>query len=68
MNSDFPLQGNPGARWAGRHRAGRAIHGQRFVGDQTGMVLASPARGAFANADDGNGRLGSAVHGLEGRG
>lgn len=70
MTADLPRYGEPerGAR-AGRHRAGRAIHGQRLVGrpnrQGAGRVRA-PRRAR--NADDGNGRLETAAHGLEGPG
>src|SRR6185295_16198368 len=64
------LQGEP-RRGAGpgRHRAGRAIHGQRLVGrpDRQGARRLRPPRGP-RDADDGNGRLDAAVYGMEGRG
>ena len=70
MTSDLPrYKENPGARSAGRDRAGRAIHGQRFLRrpDRQGARRLRTARRA-RDADDGNGRLDAAVHGLEGRG
>ena len=62
------LQGKP-RRGAGpgRHRAGRAIHGQRPLGrpDRQGARRFRPPRGP-RDADDGNGRLEAAVYGVEG--
>src|SRR6185369_4191261 len=64
------LQGEP-RRGAGpgRHRAGRAIHGQRSVGrpDRQGARRFRPPRRP-RDANDGNGRLDAAVYGVEGRG
>ena len=65
-----PLQGEPGrgAR-PGRNRAGRAIHGLgpfRRPDRQGARRLRSPWRAR--DADDGDGRLDAAVHGMEGRG
>ena len=71
MTADLPrYKENPGAALGpGRHRAGRAIHGPRLVGrpDRQGARRLRPARRA-RDADDGNGRLEAAVHGMEGRG
>ena len=71
MTADLPRYiENPGCgAGAGRHRAGRAIHGQRFVGrpDRQGARRLRPARRA-RDADDGNGRLEAAAYRLEGRG
>ena len=64
MTADLPrYKENPGCcAGAGRHRAGRAIHGQRFVGrpDRQGARRLRPARRA-RDADDGNGRLEAAA-------
>ena len=68
MTADLPrYKENPGAALGpGRHRAGRAIHGQRLVGrpDRQGAGRVRAPRRA-RNADDGNGRLEAAAHGLE---
>ena len=71
MTADLPRYKENPRRGAGpgRHRAGRAIHGQRLVGrpDRQGARRLRPARRA-GDADDGNGRLDAAVYGVEGRG
>ena len=71
MTADLPRYNeNPGCRaGAGRHRAGRAIHGQRFVGrpDRQGARRLRSARRA-RDADDGKAGLEAAAYGMEGTG
>ena len=71
MTADLPryIENPEAALGPGRHRAGRAIHGQRSVGrpDRQDARRLRPARRP-RDADDGNGRLEAAVHGMEGRG
>jgi NAD(P)-dependent dehydrogenase (short-subunit alcohol dehydrogenase family) len=69
MTADLPRYiENPGRARTGRHRAGRAIHGQRPLGrpDRQGAGRLRPARRA-RDADDGKAGLEAAACGMEGR-